>query len=177
MNKQIFCVAALVLAACVVRAEDAKTQSVEFGREKKHTITVPAAWKNNEASGMRAVDISVPKQGEDKDDAELTFFLLGAGGGVDANVNRWAGQFGGADSIKSKRTVKTSGGIEATVVEIEGSFKGMGKNGPMTEAKENYKLIGAILNDGGDVFIKLTGPKATVDANKAAFEKMVESYK
>jgi hypothetical protein len=177
MNKFVVCAAALLLAAGALKAEDAKTQSVEFGRDKKHTITIPAAWKNGEASGMRAAEITVPKQGEDKDDAEIAIFMLGAGGGVDANVNRWAGQFGGADAIKNKRSVKTVGGLDATIVEIEGSYKGMGKNGPMAEAKDNYKLLGAILNDGGDVFIKLIGPKATVDASKAAFDKLVESFK
>jgi hypothetical protein len=177
MNKFVVCAAALMLAVCALRAEDAKTQSIEFGRDKKHTITVPAAWKNNEASGMRAAEITVPKAGEDKEDAEIAIFLLGAGGGTDANINRWAGQFGGADAIKNKKTVKTGGGLEATIVEIEGSYKGMGKNGPMTEAKENFKLLGAILNDGGDIFIKLIGPKATVEASKADFDKLVESFK
>ncbi len=46
----------------------------------------------------------------------------------------------------------------------------------MKDAKEGYKLLGAIFEDDG-VYIKLTGPKATIDANKAAFDKLVESYK
>ena len=95
-------------------------------------------------------------------------------GGVKGNLTRWTGAFGGAEAKTSE--VKSAAGKAATVVEIEGAYKGMGKDGQMAEAKPNYKLLGAIFEEDG-VYIKFTGPKATMEASKAAFSKLVESYK
>ncbi len=46
--------------------------------------------------------------------------------------------------------------------------------GGPTPPKEGYALRGAILqSDGGDVYVKMTGPDAVVKSAEAAFEKMV----
>jgi hypothetical protein len=168
--------ATLALAFCaVIRAED-KTKSVEFGKEDKHTITMPDSWKTSEPGGMRALEVAVPKTGDDKEDGEIAVFVMKAAGGVQGNLTRWTGAFGGEAALKDKKEVKAASGKTATVVEVEGTYKGMGKDGQMKEGKENYKLLGAIFEDDG-VYIKFTGPKATIEASKAAFNKMVESYK
>jgi hypothetical protein len=40
----------------------------------------------------------------------------------------------------------------------------------------NYALVGAIIEAGeGDVFVKMTGPKALAKSATADFKKMVES--
>ncbi len=40
----------------------------------------------------------------------------------------------------------------------------------------NYALLGAIFDaNGGDIFVKMTGPKTIVKAAAADFKKMIES--
>ncbi|HLX59925.1 MAG TPA: hypothetical protein VKX17_01465 [Planctomycetota bacterium] len=174
MYKAIATFAAMALWACGVSFGEEKTKSVEFGKDTKHTMTVPEKWETSTPGGMRALEVKVPKQGDDKDDGEIAVFIFAAGGGVDANIARWSKQMGGGEAKKSE--AKTASGKTATMVEIEGTYAGMGKDGQPMAAKEGYKLLGAIVDDDG-VFIKLTGPKATIAASKAAFDAMIASYK
>jgi hypothetical protein len=175
MKKATFCLTALVLLLCAASFGEDKTKSVEFG-EEKHTMNIPEKWEATkpENPGMRLMQIKVPKSGDDKEDAEVLIFFIKAGGSVDDNIKRWSRQFGGGEAKKTE--AKTASGKTVTVAEIDGTYTGMGANGQPMPARENYKLFGTIIPDDG-IFIKLTGPKATVAANKEAFDKMLASYK
>ena len=137
---------------------------------------VPSAWKKEApANNMRLLQIRVPKIADDKEDGELTVFKFS--GGVEANVKRWAEQFGGKDSLKAQKTVKTASGHEATVAEFEGTYTAMTMAGSQAP-KQNYKMVAAIIiTDKGEFQVKLPGPKATIDAAKADFDKLVQSFK
>lgn len=175
MTKFLLCSLLSLFTACLL-AED-KTKTAAFGKDADaHSVTIPEKWTTSEPGGMRALQIVVPKAGEDKDDGEIAVFIMKGSGGAAGNIPRWTGSFGGEQSLKDKKEVKTAGGKTATVVELEGAYKGMTPAGPMKEAKPDYKLLGAIFEDDG-VYFKFTGPKATVEANKAAFAKLVETYK
>jgi len=177
MNRVLLLSLVLFLACGASFAEDVKP--VEFGKGAKHTLSLPTSWKATvPEQGMRALEVDVPKTGDDKENAEISVFVFPSGGGLAGNLPRWTGQFGGADSLKSQRKVKTAAGVEADIAELEGPYKGMGKDGPMTTAKDNFKMLGAVIvTDSGEVYVKLIGPKATVDACKAAFDKAIESFK
>ena len=141
------------------------------------TLIAPKSWKvETPSSNMRTAQLKIPKAEGDTEDAELAVFKLG--GGVDANVKRWAGQFGGDNSMKSKKTLKTASGDEATVVEYEGTYTAMTMSGT-GEPKAGYKMMAAIIptKDGGEFQIKMPGPAKTIDASKADFERLVESFK
>jgi len=156
-------------------APSGETQKLALG---ERTVLVPAAWKKGEPlNRMRAAQFVVAKSGDDKEDAELTVFTLG--GGLDANLKRWAGQMGGDKSEKSRRTVKTAGGDEATLVEYEGPYAAMNPTtGAPGTPQEGYKMLAAYITAGGKEYqFKLTGLAATVNSAKAGFEKMVESFK
>ena len=141
-----------------------------------HTFTLPTEWKKAEpAFAMRKYQADVPKVAGDAENGE--FVVTVAGGGLDANIKRWAGQFGGAESLKGKYEVKTASGGTATVAELEGPYSAMTMQGPQP-AKDGYKQLGAIVSTPqGDFFLKLVGPKKTVDQFKAAFDAMVGSFK
>jgi hypothetical protein len=158
------------------KADGGKAAAGTESKVDDRSFTLPAAWKKGEPSNaMRKYQADVPKSGDDKENAE--FVVSKAGGGVDANIKRWSGQFGGESALKSKYEVKTAAGITATVAELEGSYAAMTMGGPQP-AKENYKQLGAIIATAdGDYFLKLTGPKKTVDDNKAAFDALVASFK
>jgi hypothetical protein len=137
----------------------------------------PAAWTSvANANTMRKATYKIAKAAGDAEDAELT--VTAALGGVEQNVKRWAGQFGGAEPKTEQRTVN---GLKVTVVEIKGTYASGG--GPMmmgapSTPKEKQMLLGAIV-DGGERqhFFKMTGPEKTVTAAKKDFDKLVASLR
>jgi len=112
--------------------------------------------------------------------AEVVFFHFGKGqgGSVQANIDRWLGQFAEPkDQLKTRTEKKTVNGLEITYVFAEGTYLSGPPFGKKTPLK-NQALAGAIINnDEGDVFVKMTGPKTTTDKAEAKFKKMVESAK
>lgn len=131
--------------------------------EKEVAWDAPSSWQSMpNPTSMRKATYKI---GED---TELT--VSTAAGGVDANVKRWADQFGEASPKTDKRTVN---GLDVTVVEIKGPYQGMG--GPK---KEGYMLLGAVV-DGGKVltFFKMTGPEKVVTGARPDFEKLVSSLR
>lgn len=141
-----------------------------------HTFALPGNWKEvPPANSMRKYQASIPKSAGDPEDGE--FSVLTGGGGVDANINRWTGQFGGPSSLVAKREIKTASGGNATVVELQGAYSAMTMQGQQP-AKDGYAQLGAVVTTAeGDLFLKVIGPKKTVDENKAAFDAMVGSFK
>lgn len=120
------------------------------------------------SSAMRKAQLAVPGEGN----TEVTFFYFGAGqgGGVQANVDRWFGQFQNAKTGQASETV---GKTPVTFVHAEGTFQSGMPGGP-TSPMEKYAMRGAILGSSeGDVFVKMTGPVAVVESAGGAFEKMV----
>ena len=109
---------------------------------------------------MRKAQLAAP--GKDRHrSAEVTFFHFGAGqgGSVQANVDRWFKQFtDGYTDARSEQVGQTT----MTFVKAEGTFASGMPGGPATPMKD-YALRGAILeSQSGDVFVKMTGPKAVV---------------
>jgi len=134
----------------------------------------PAEWKwEVPASAMRKAQLLVP--GANGESADITFFHFGpgAGGGLQANVDRWFAQFG--NSKTSQRDV-TIGKTRIVYVEAEGTFQSGMPGGPTTPL-ENHALRGAILEDaeGGDVFVKMTGPTPVALSAWPLFDEMVRA--
>jgi hypothetical protein len=94
---------------------------------------------------------------------------------VQANVDRWFKQFvEPTNQINPKVEVTTIGKTKVTYVEAQGTFKDGMPGGPTTPMT-GFALMGAILeSDDGDVFVKMTGPKALVQSLTAEFKKMIE---
>jgi hypothetical protein len=125
---------------------------------------------------MRKATYKIPKAAGDPEDAELT--VTQVGGTIDANIERWVGQFGGAkDSLK--RTREKVGTFDVTVVELAGKFAGSGMPGaPPAAPKDNWALLGAIVEPlDPPYFFKMTGPKKTVAAARADFDRLVKSLR
>jgi len=157
----------LLFAATLLAAEPAETFTVE-----RFTFTVPDGWKKvPPPSPMRKAQLEV---GEGTLKAEVTFFHFGGGSGSSAdNVARWFAQFSGSDA--DRKTEKTeANGVKITFVETAGTFSS-GMPGDPTTPLPNHALRGAILENPkeGDVYVKMTGPAATVNGATAAFKKMV----
>jgi hypothetical protein len=145
--------------------------------------TAPATWKTQAPKPMRAATYTVPAAAGDKDPGELAVYYFGAGqgGGVDANIKRWVGQFQTADGKpatgQEKVAKRTISGFPVTTIDLSGTYTGGA--GPMATEKiikSGYRLLGAIVEGPqGGVFFKFTGPAKTVAASQPAFEKLLNS--
>jgi hypothetical protein len=141
------------------------------------TWTVPEGWKESgqpDPMGMRLVDLRFGTGGE----GECYITLMpGSGGGLEANVNRWRAQMGQkpytAEEIE-KLPTKPFFNRDASFVAFDGDFKGFGAE----TAQPGYRMLGLIHSaEQATIFVKLTGPKALVEQNAAAFDAFCQSIK
>ena len=151
--------------------------------EGKLSLTAPANWTKKEpASRIVEVEFAVPPTKGDESPGRLT--AMGAGGSVESNDDRWVKQFvgpGGA-AVKPQRDKSTISGCDVEIIDLSGTYKDT-PGGPFAGGKEvlrdNYRMLGAIIQtkDRGNYFLKLYGPKATIDENEKGFQDMVKSLK
>jgi len=125
-------------------------------------------------------EFAVPASPGDERDGRVT--IMAAGGGVEANIERWCGQFtqpDGADTgDRAKVEKKTIAGHEVHLVDISGSYnESRGPFGPGV-LRPDYRMLAAIISIGQvDYFVKFYGPRRTVADNEDAFQAMIGSLK
>ncbi len=157
------------------RKKTEKTVDVKIG---ELDLKLPESWKQSDATlPMRLATFDVPASNGDKENGEFVISSFpGGGGGVDANISRWVGQFSAEGREAVVRQGK-AGENDYFIVNISGTY--MKPVGPpilrKTKETAGQRMVGVILNlDGkGVYFLKLTGPDATiaaqVDAVRASF--------
>jgi hypothetical protein len=154
-------------------SEEKKPHPVVLG-EGAIQLTAPAAWQSKQPA-TRIVDFefAIPASAEDEADGRLT--IMGAGGSVEQNIERWNGQF--ARQTKSSAKQVKVAGVDVHLVDISGVYKD--SKGPFApvELREDYRMLGAIIATEklGKYFLKLYGPAKTIADNEQAFLAMVES--
>jgi hypothetical protein len=160
-------------------AEDVRVFAIAGGTM---SLEAPAGWKRVQPkSGIVETEFAIPSAGEGVQAGRMT--VMGAGGGVQANVDRWYGQFSQPDgsATKDKASTKTLkvAGSTVTIVDISGTYKDM-PGGPFAGGKvidrPDYRMLAAIIEtpDAGSHFIKFYGPATTVAKEADGFRKMVE---
>jgi hypothetical protein len=143
------------------------------------SLAIPAGWEARPtSSGMRAAEWTVPAV-KGSEAAELVAFYFGnsGAGSVDDNIARWADQFQGPDGAPAqpKKSTRTVAGMAVTLVELEGHYVAAMQPGSAEKAdKPDHMMLAAIIEtSAGPYYYKLTGPKKTVSAVRAAFAKLV----
>lgn len=147
----------------------------EFG-EPKHSMALPKDWTAaaTQANNIRIFTAAVPKYKDDDKDAELT--ISKAMGGWDANVKRYEGQFGGEGSVKKNVEIATAGGVKVHYALFKGTYAAPSFSGGGTF--ENYAMGVAMLTvEDGTYFIKLLGPRHTVEWQENGFIEALKSFK
>jgi hypothetical protein len=146
----------------------------------------PAGWKSSGTTSMRAATYPVAPVPGDHEGAECVvyFFGLGQGGDIQANLDRWAGQFKAPDGKPAPAKVAKIAihGLPVTTLDVSGEYSGMA--GPTATApvlmsgyRSGHRLLGAIVESpGGNVFIRFTGPAKTMAANQAKFQQLLDSF-
>jgi len=168
-------VACLTMALTARSAEGPATFKVS-----EFTFTRPATWEWVEVqSAMRKAQLRVVSE-DKKQEAEVVFFYFGPsdGGSVQANIDRWYGQFSEPrEQIKAQSKETDVGGNKITYVSAEGTYQSGMPGGPRTPMP-NHRLLGAIVRgQQGSVFIKLTAPKELAGKLETDFHKLAESAK
>lgn len=165
-------------------------QALAEGRETRtfaiadgaYTLEAPEGWKQvPPKSRIVESEFAVPSEGEGLQPGRMT--VMGAGGSVEANVDRWIGQFVQPDGspTKDKATTKTIklAGCSVTLVDISGTFKDM-PAGPFAGGaavdRPDSRMLSAIVETPGEgsYFLKFYGPSATVAKHADGFRRMVE---
>jgi len=175
------------LATGVVCVTSLKTLAAQ---EKKQSVNgggisfdVPGNWKSSKpASSMRRAQLAIPKAAGDKEDGELVLFAFPGGAGtVEANIERWAGQFRGDDNQPPMpKSSKAKGqNTEVTKVELSGRYVApLAPGSPDTVNKPDFELVGLIvITPDISYFFKAVGPKATMKAAAKDFDALVASIK
>ena len=135
--------------------------------------TTPKGWTELPPATMRAANFK--PGGDERAECYLTMLAQDAGG-LAANINRWRGQLSlgplSANAIEALPRASLFG-RQATLVEWDGQWQGMSGS----EARSEWALTGLLLVEpGGSAFLKMTGPKATVTAERAAFLALATSF-
>ena len=124
----------------------------------------PDGWiQEVPSSSMRVGQYRIPGVDGDQADSELVVFHFGGGGGaVQANVDRWVGQFTTvegdpvvegvhgqlSDQVRfSERDVQ---GVDITIVDVSGTYNE--SRGPMmaeTTARPGYRMLAAVVEGAG----------------------------
>jgi hypothetical protein len=170
--------AAAPVAAQGVVAEDSRAFSIA---RDSLLLEAPAGWKRVQPkSGIVETEFSIPSAG-DLPPGRMT--VMGAGGSLQANIDRWYGQFAQPDGSATKdkavtKTLKLAGNT-VTFVDVSGTYKDM-PGGPFAGGKTierpEYRMLAAIVetaNDGSH-FLKFYGPAATVAKEADGFRTMIE---
>ena len=151
------------LAECSTPAH-ADDRAIEVAGGKL-ALTAPEKWERKKpSSNIVEHEFSVPASEGDENPGRVT--VMGAGGSVADNIDRWVGQFtqpdGGNSKDKTKINKTKVGGREVHLVDISGTYKD--QRGPFSQApsveREKYRMLAAIIADKnlGNCFIKLYGP-------------------
>lgn len=137
--------------------------------------TAPAGWTEEAGSGMRLATFTLHR---DEQTGTCTIVTLGgAAGGLEANVRRWLGQLqlatppaeAFASFLERQVPLRTEGGFEGTLVDLTE----LGDPAPTTPS-----MLAALLPvDDLTLFVKLTGPRGLLLAEKEAFAQLCRSVR
>lgn len=168
----------ILLATCAGAAPG--LQAAEVGGI---SFDAPAGWTST-PKPMRSANYTIPAVADDSQDGELAVFYFGPGqgGGVEANVRRWLGQFVNADGSPmtadaAERSEEEVNGLRVTVLDVSGTY--LFKPFPMAPRATpmpGYRMLAAIVQ-GPDapIFFKLTAPARTAAAAEGDFRKVIGS--
>jgi hypothetical protein len=143
------------------------------------TWAIPSGWSVGPPHSMRVATYGIPPAGGDAESASCAVYYFGAGqgGGVDANLSRWVGQF--QPATRATRSTRDVHGIRVSLADAAGTYTAHGGSMMQPQGdRPGWRLLGAIAEGPqGAVFFKLTGSEKTVAAARGRFDGMIGSLK
>lgn len=137
------------------------------------TFTPTEAWKKMKPTS-RMVS-AMYEHAETKTTLKIYYFGPGQGGGVEANLQRWRGQFEDEPKVKETLVKKDFDGNNVHLLQLDGTFLDGPPFGPKTP-KKGSTMLGAILeSDRGAVFLKTSGKAEVMTKLKEDFDALATS--
>ena len=141
---------------------------------------VPRDWRVVEtSSAMRLAQWSYGARSE----IVVFYFGEGQGGSIEANVERWYGQFqqpdGGSTRERAKVTKSKAGELSITRVDVEGTYAAPIRPDAAERHNEpGYRMIAAVVEGpSGPWFIRFLGPAKEVSAGETSFEAFLSGLR
>jgi hypothetical protein len=156
-------------AAGVAGEVSGEAQVIKVGQVE---FRPPADWEKVSPGPMQKAALKV-----NNDPDLVCAFFSDIKGDVASNVNRWRTMVidpANGQPAESRVVDRTIGTMKVKIVSMSGSYKAAGSS----TATPDTGFRGAIFDaPGGLVFVRLTGPKAKVDAADAAWMAMITGAK
>jgi hypothetical protein len=144
------------------------------------TFDAPTDWTPvPAASSMRLAEWRVASRSE----VVVFYFGPGQGGSVDANVDRWIGQFQQPDGVPTRERARTSekkvGALKVTLVDVTGTYVAPTRPGGAELRNEpDTRMIAAVVEgSGGPWFIRFLGPREEVGAKEPGFDDFLSTLR
>ncbi|RMF70751.1 MAG: hypothetical protein D6744_18990, partial [Planctomycetota bacterium] len=145
---------------------------------------LPEGWTERPPSNMmRRAQYELPG-GDDGSPVELVvyYFGPGEGGSVQANLDRWKGQFTTADgkplpAEAIREEAFESNGLKMRLLEVHGTFNSamMPGVGGGAQTAEQRMIAGIVETPSGPWFIKAVGPDAAIAAQREQITAFLKS--
>jgi hypothetical protein len=164
--------------------ETSKEETVEVVlAEGRLDFQAPKSWEKKQPKFNIVEAEFAPKSSkENVDPARLT--IMASGGSVEANLERWIGQFSQEDGTDTEEHTKEEdkkiNGMTVHIVDITGTYAdSAGPFAGNAVQRKGYRMLGAIVETKvvGNYYFKMYGPKETIDEHEKRFKDMVETIK
>ena len=147
------------------------------------SLTVPAGWTENPSTmSMRAAQFKLPAADGGEGEVIVYYFGQVGAGSVQANIDRWVGQFKQPDDKPSKDVAKIEtaqyAGQEASVISVSGRLVASPMPGAPPVDKPDQALVAVIVpSPQGPYYFRLVGSSKVVAAQEAKYRQMLSSLK
>jgi len=147
-----------------------------------YETTPPSSWMARKASSTsRLAEFVVPTTAAGSAEVVVYFFGKAMGSNVQANVDRWRGQFSTPDGSAPTETIThdtTAGRLPVTTAEFRGTYRrGIGM-GSADSVKTGQTLVASIIETpAGVMFAQLFGDSRRVADAKAEFVRFVRDLR
>ncbi|MEM8679145.1 MAG: hypothetical protein AAGF97_07325 [Planctomycetota bacterium] len=155
----------------VVSVSAQQPETITFA-DGAYSLEIPTAWvAQPPRSPIIQYEFKIPA--DDGPDGRVT--MMGAGGSIKANLDRWIGQFEGGE-----HTVKVEEVADSKVHQLDatGVFQDRPR-GPFNPPvpRDGYRMLAAIIEtpNHGNFFVKVYGPSSLIEGAEPAFAELIQS--
>jgi len=154
-------------------ASDTETEGAKPGTRVKQLtgirFDVPTAWDEQPESEFYEAKYLIAS-----DEGEMMLTLTTMGGGIDANLQRWVGQFQLDSGDRPRRDTLSIDGTKSQWLDVRGTFRSQVGSSPGPHL--DWRLLGvAIPMSRRPFLLKLVGPRAAVSSFEDEFRSFVRS--
>lgn len=145
------------------------------------SFVAPASWEAEAPDNeFRLAQYHLPVEGAaDKTTVVIYYFGAGGAGTITDNFSRWRAQFEGAGAEAGTVTHAESDGIAIHTLDLEGTFiaEVPPGSGVRVNRPDHRMLASVISTKAGFYYIKLIGPRASVERFEASWQAFLRSIR